>query len=373
MARDRFVAWCGQAGCNVSIDNAGNIFALRPGLRDAPVITTGRHLDTQPAGGRFDGIYGVLAGLEIVRTLNDGGVETEFPIAVVNWTNEEGVRYPGLLGSQAFTGRWTPQELKDLQSIDGSRFGADLQSIGYGGGPILRFPMQRYFELHIEQGPILEKKGDLIGIVTHVQGLRWFDVIVRGANRHAGTTPMDTRSDALVAAAEIIARLAALGRQHAPDARITVGRVTAEPNSPSTIAGLVRFVIDLRHPESAALDSLENQISVLGHEIACSNSTEFAMYRTTTSIEPIEFDEGCIACLENVAATLGLPHRRMISGALHDAAVIGRLVPSAMVFVPSRDGISHDPAEWSEPSHIEAGCNVLLHAMLTHAGAVTLR
>lgn len=370
-ARDRFASWCREAGCEVTVDAAGNIFAVRAGRRKAPPVATGSHLDTQPHGGRFDGIFGVLAGLEVVRTLADAGIETELPVAVIDWTNEEGVRYPGVCGSQAFAGRWTPAELRDLRSADGSRFGDDLARIGYAGAqPLGSFPMSAFFEAHIEQGPVLEEEGKVVGIVTRVQGLRWFEVTVKGADRHAGTTPMAARRDALVAAAKMVAALDNLGRVNAPDARVTVGSLTVEPNAPSTIPGLVRFVVDLRHPDSATLDRLEGEIAALCREAAAGHGEEVEERRIIT-VDPIDFDAGCVETIERAAKRLGLPHRRMLSGAIHDASIIGKLVPTAMLFVPSRDGISHDEAEWTEPAHLEAGANVLLHAMLARAGVAS--
>ena len=372
VARDRFTTWCRQAGCRVTVDQAGNIFAVRAGRRAGPPVTSGSHLDTQPHGGRFDGIFGVLAGLEVIRSLNDAGVETDLPVAVVNWTNEEGVRYPGLCGSQAFAGRWTVPELRDLPSVDGKTFGADLALIGYDGDqPVGSFPMSAFFEIHIEQGPILEQHAEIVGVVTRVQGLRWIEVTVTGADRHAGTTPMPARRDALVAAAKAIAALDRLARQNAPDARVTVGRLRVEPNSPSTIPGLARFVVDLRHPESATLDRLEGEIAALCRKAADEHSAEVEQRRIMT-VAPIDFDAGCIENIAQSASALGLPHRRMASGAIHDASVIGGIVPTAMIFVPSRDGISHDEAEWTEPAHLEAGCNVLLHAMLARAGVAAI-
>ena len=368
VARDRFTAWCREAGCEVSVDQAGNIFAVRPGHRSGAPVTSGSHLDTQPHGGRFDGISGVLAGLEVVRSLNDAGVETELPLAVVNWSNEEGVRYPGVCGSQAFAGRWTLRELRDLPSTDGSSFGADLAAIGYDGDlPLGEFPMRALIELHIEQGPILEQTGEIIGVVTGVQGLRWIEVTVRGADRHAGTTPMPSRRDALVAAAKSVVALDRLARHNMPDARVTVGRLNIEPNSPSTIPGLVRFVVDLRHPRSETLDRLEAEVAALCRQAADEHGAE-VLLRPIMTVEPIDFDAGCIETIARAVQALALPHRRMVSGGIHDASVIGKLVPTAMIFVPSRDGISHDEAEWTEPSQLEAGANVLLHAMLALAG-----
>lgn len=370
-ARDLFAEWCVAAGCTVEVDRAGNMFATRPGRRTAPPVATGSHLDTQPHGGRFDGIYGVMAGLEIIRTLNDANIETELPVAVVNWTNEEGVRFPaGILGSAAYAGRWSLDDLHRLVAIDGATFGDELKRIGYDGELDLGgFEMTAFYEAHIEQGPVLEREGIPVGIVTKVQGLRWIEMTVTGADRHAGTTPMDARSDALVAAAHMIVELEALGRTHAPDARVTVGRLDVSPNSGSTIPGGTRFNIDLRHPESEMLDRLEAEIGALCKAAAIRQSASVEI-RRVIEMPPVDFDEVCIADLDGAAGALDIPCRRMLSGALHDASPVSTIVPAAMIFVPCRDGISHNEAEWAEPVHLEAGCNVMLHAMLGRAGAV---
>jgi len=365
-ARDLFVAWCKEAGCRVSVDTVGNIFALRPGRAGSPVAM-GSHLDTQPHGGRFDGVYGVLAGLEVIRTLNDAGVATEHPLAVIDWTNEEGVRFAGgLMGSSAFadgtTSRWAQL------STDGRRFDEDLARIGYAGDQALGdFPMHAYLEAHIEQGPVLERSGGVIGVVTAAQGLRWYEVTITGRDRHAGTTPMDARNDALVAASEMVVGLDALGRACAPDARVTVGRLGVEPNAPSTIPGRATFLIDVRHPESATLDRLAETIGALCRDVADRRAVEAAV-RPTMEAPPVAFDPDCTLLVEAAARRLGYAFRRMPSGALHDACPISRLAPSAMIFVPSRDGISHNEAEWTDPEHLEAGANVLLHAALARAG-----
>lgn len=369
LARDLLAEWCIAAGCRIDVDKAGNMFATRPGRRAAPPVATGSHLDTQPHGGRFDGIYGVMAGLEVIRTLNEAEIETELPVAVVNWTNEEGVRFPaGMLGSTAYAGRWDLGDLRKLTAIDGAAFGDELKRIGYDGDLDLGgFEMTAFYEAHIEQGPVLEREKIPVGIVTKVQGLRWFEVTVTGADRHAGTTPMDVRSDSLVAAARTIVELEALGLANAPDARITVGRLDVSPNSGSTIPGETRFNIDLRHPDSAVLDRLEDEIATLCKAAAARQSAA-AVVRRVMEMPPVDFDETCIAQLERAAAALDIPSRRMLSGALHDASPVGTIVPAAMIFVPCRDGISHNEAEWAEPAHLEAGCNVILHAMLGRAG-----
>lgn len=368
-ARDKFAQWCAAAGCRVVVDRAGNMFATRAGSTSKPPVATGSHLDTQPHGGRFDGTYGVLAGLEVVRTLNDAGIDTALPVAVVNWTNEEGVRFPaGMLGSTAYAGRWKLDDLYALRSVDGARFGDELARIGYDGDVDLGgFAMTALYEAHIEQGPVLERENREVGIVTKVQGMRWYEVTVLGADRHAGTTPMDARRDSLVAAAQMITELERLGLSHAPDARITVGRLDVVPNSGSTIPGETVFNIDLRHPETTMLDRLEAAIEALCAETGTERSVEVRL-RRVTDMPPVDFDEGCIADLDRAAARLEISSRHMLSGALHDASPVATVVPAAMLFVPCRDGISHNEAEWAEPAHLEAGCNVLLHAMLARAG-----
>jgi N-carbamoyl-L-amino-acid hydrolase len=367
-ARDLFATWCREASCEVRVDQGGNMFAVRRGRHEGPAVAAGSHLDTQPHGGRFDGIFGVLAALEVVRTLEDRGIETERPTAVVNWTNEEGVRFAsGLIGSSAFAGDIGLEALHNDVSIDGKRFGDELARIGYLGDlPLGKFAMHAYFEPHIEQGPILEGAGQVIGIVTHVQGLRWFEVEVTGADRHAGSTPMAGRKDSLVAASRLVGALNELGLAHAPDARITVGRLEVEPNSPSTIPGRTRFNIDLRHPEMAMLDRLEQEIGRLC-EKGKAGGFEIALHRKF-ALPPTVFDQGCVEDVARAVARLGYSYRRMSSGGLHDACSIAAQVPCAMLFIPSRDGISHNEAEWSEPEHVEAGANVLLHAMLARAG-----
>ena len=282
-ARDLFVKWCREAGCDIAIDQAGNIFATRPGRNaDAPAIATGSHLDTQPHGGRFDGVLGVLAGLEVVRTLNDAGIETEKPVAAVNWTNEEGVRFPrGILGSAAYIGAIDVDSLHALQSTDGHVLGDELRRSGYLGDLAPgAFPMERFYEVHIEQGPVLEREGLPVGIVTAGQGIRWFEVVVDGEDRHAGTTPMDVRRDSLVVAADMIRDLHSLGNDHRPDARVTVGRLYVEPNAVSTVPGRTRFVIDLRHPDSGTLDRLEREIDALCRRAAAAGGCGVTVNRT---------------------------------------------------------------------------------------------
>lgn len=369
-ARDRLARWSVEAGASLATDKAGNMFAVRAGTEaGAALVATGSHLDTQPHGGKFDGAAGVLAGLEVLRTLAEHGIATRSPVAVVNWTNEEGVRFqPGVLGSSAFVGAIAVDELHKLTATDGAVFVDELKRIGYLGETLPgEVVIDSYFEVHIEQGPILEQAGIELGMVTRAQGIRWLEVEVIGADQHAGTTPMETRRDSLVAAADMFSALHDLGHAHRPHARVTVGRLFVEPNSVSTIAGRSRFVVDLRHPEAAMLDHLESAIQDICHASAADRGCTANIGRSMT-LDPIAFDEGCVADLETAARKFGYSTLRMLSGAGHDSCNLARVVPTAMIFVPSRGGISHNEAEWSAPEHLEASCNVLLHAILARAG-----
>ncbi len=371
-ARDLFAVWCRAAGLSLQSDRAGNMFALRPG-RDPSraVVTAGSHLDTQPHGGRFDGISGVLAALEAVEALNDAGIETEAPLAIINWTNEEGVRFaPGLLGSSWFAGRIADSALDDIRAPDGARFADEAARIGWRGG--MRptdLEIDSFFELHIEQGPILEDAGAQVGVVTSVQGLRWLDVAIIGRDGHAGTTPLDARQDALLAAGAVLVALRRTGLAAGPEARVSVGRLATATDGPSTIAGHADLVIDIRHPDAAALDRLAE---------ACSDACRAAAaeYGCTAEVSerfalpPQQFDPECVNLVEEAAKSLGLNYLRLPSGALHDAANIATLAPTAMIFVPCRDGVSHNVQEYAAPEDLAAGADVLLQAILARAGIV---
>lgn len=368
-ARDLFRSWCEKAGLTIRIDRAGNMFAVRPGSdMSVPMIVTGSHLDTQPHGGRFDGISGVLTALEVMETLNDAGVTTTAPIAVVNWTNEEGVNFaPGLMGSSWFVGRLSDDDVLSAPSRNGIDFEAEARDLGYlGTENPSDFNIGAYYELHIEQGPILENQQRQIGVVESVQGLRWLDVAVIGMDAHAGTTPMDQRQDSLQASARILVAINELGRQHAPDARVSVGYLKTHTDGASTIAGRTDFVIDIRHPDVDVLDSLAEEIQRLciveAHAQNCG-----AEVKLRTSVQPGAFDRDCVGHVEAAAASLNYPFMRMTSGALHDASNMTTIVPSAMVFIPCKDGISHNVNESAEPRDLAAGCNVLLRAVLASA------
>ena len=368
--RDLFSLWCREAGCELGMDQAGNIFARRPGRNDSlPAVATGSHLDTQPHGGKFDGIYGVLAGLEVVRALNDAKVETEVPIEVVVWTNEEGVRFkPPLAGSSAFAGLLEVADLHDAITLDGTRVGEDLAATGYLGEQAPGdHPLRCFIEAHIEQGPILEATGNSIGVVTGVQGIRWSTVVLTGQDAHAGTTPMTARQDALLGAAECIAELNRIAIARDECARLTVGRILVSPNSGATVPGKAEFIMDLRHPDTSVLDDLEARMHQAIRAIAASRGLGATVQRTIDK-PPTVFAQEVVDVIRDAAAELDCPHKDMLSGAGHDAMNLARVVPTGMIFVPCRDGVSHNEAESAEPADLAAGAQVLLCALLEFAG-----
>ncbi len=368
--RDCFVAWCEAAGCTISIDQMGNIFARRPGRDNslAPVVT-GSHLDTQPHGGKFDGVYGVLAGLEVVRSLNDHGIETEAPIEVAVWTNEEGARFaPAMVASGVFGGAFELDYALACADSDGKTMGEELERIGYAGDmPCGGRPFTANFEAHIEQGPILEAENKTVGVVTDVQGIRWFDVTVTGKDSHAGPTPMAVRRDALVGAARMVEAVNAIGLGNQPNACSTVGVLEVSPASRNTIPGEVYFSVDLRHPDGSFLDGMDTELRA-----ACAAIADDAGLGVTVEeiwySPPVAFDSNCVSAVRDAAGRLGYDHRDIISGAGHDAVYISRVAPTAMIFVPCADGLSHNEEESAESTDLAAGCAVLLHAMLDRAG-----
>ena len=368
-ARELLASWCRQAGLTVHVDGAGNMFAVRAGTdpRRAPV-GSGSHLDTQPHGGRFDGISGVLAALEVVETLNDEGIETAAPLVVVNWTNEEGVRYaPGLLGSAWYTGALDDEQLSRVKAADGTLFKQEAQERGWIGEGTEKFLLGAFLELHIEQGPILEQEVLDVGIVTTVQGLRWIDVDVVGTDAHAGTTPLDQRQDALLAAARMIAKLNDIGRSYGSAARVSVGQLRPATDGPSTIVGQASFVIDIRHPDAATLEKLSADCLAACKSTAEADGCEISVAERI-AVPPTAFDDACVAALERSAEANGYTYRRMASGALHDAANVAKVTPTAMIFVPCRGGVSHNVKEYASPEQLALGTNVLLHALLELAG-----
>jgi N-carbamoyl-L-amino-acid hydrolase len=369
-ARRLFIRWCEEAGCTVTVDRIGNIFARRPG-RDPtlPPIMTGSHLDTQPTGGRFDGAYGVMAGLEIVRTLNDLGYETTAPVEIVAWTNEEGSRFsPAMVGSGVFAGVFDlSYGLERPDNVSGVTLGAELERIGFAGAePAGARPVAAYFEAHIEQGPILEAAGLPVGVVTGAQGQRWYEVTVTGQEAHAGPTPMPRRKDALVGAARMIDAVNRIGLAHAPHACATVGFVQVSPNSRNTIPGRVFFTVDFRHPEEAVLTRMDRELRAACAAAAASQGLDAAV-EEFWHFPPTPFDPRLVGAVREAAAAQGYPHQDIVSGAGHDAVYMARVAPSAMVFVPCKGGISHNEIEDAEPADLTAGCNVLLNAVVETA------
>jgi N-carbamoyl-L-amino-acid hydrolase len=351
----------------------GSMFARRRGPDDnAPPVMLGSHLDSQPTGGKFDGALGVLGALEVVRTLNDHDIATRAPLEVVNWTNEEGCRFPpAMIASGVFAGAFDLEYGLSRQDHAGRTIGAELARIGYAGErPVGKRPAAALFELHIEQGPILEAEGQRIGIVTGGQGARWYDCAVTGAETHAGAAPMEGRRDALRAAAALLEDIYAIAHSHAPSGRATVGEFQAYPGSRNTVPGRVRFTVDLRHPDGATMDTMDHALRA-----AFERARGRAAGRLELDLDeiwyapPVAFDPACIEAVRQAAATLGLSAREIVSGAGHDAVYLARVVPTAMIFVPCKDGISHAEIEYASPAACADGANVLLHAALARANA----
>jgi N-carbamoyl-L-amino-acid hydrolase len=365
--RDWFRDQCEALGCTVSVDEVGNMFALRPGRRaDAKPIAIGSHLDTQPTGGKFDGVLGVLGGLEVLRTLHDLGYETNAPLLLVNWTNEEGSRFPpAMLGSGVFAKAFDRAYADRSEDRQGVRFGDALEAIGYRG-PVKagEVPIGAMFELHIEQGPILEAEGKVIGVVQGVQGIRWYDVTVTGRDAHTGSTPMSARRNALIGAARLVEAVDRIATA-SPPAVGTVGLLEVRPNSRNVIPGEVFFTIDFRHPESARLDRMEADLTRAIADVADQTGLTVDWKRIWES-PPVAFDADCIACVREGAEKAGLPARDIISGPGHDAAHVARVAPTTMIFVPCKDGVSHNEAESTTFDECAAGAQVLLNAVLAY-------
>jgi N-carbamoyl-L-amino-acid hydrolase len=369
--RDLFVRWCQEAGCSITVDKMGNIFARRPGSDPSlPPVTTGSHLDTQPTGGKFDGVFGVLAGLEVVRTLNDNEIETAAPIEVAVWTNEEGSRFaPAMVASGVFAGVFDLDYGHSRADVDGKTIGDELKRIGYLGEETPgAHPIRAFFEAHIEQGPILEAEKKTIGVVTGAQGQRWFEVTLTGSESHAGTTPMNRRRDALVAAARLVQAVNEIALAHPPHAVSTVGMMQVSPNSRNTIPGSVFLTVDLRHPDDHTLSAMEAELRAACAEI-CGPARIDADVDMIWYSPPIVFDKDCVGAVKQAAGTAGYGNMEIISGAGHDACYISRVAPTAMIFVPCEEGVSHNESESATPEDLAAGCNVLLYAMLERASA----
>ena len=370
--RDLVTRWAREAGMSVTVDKIGNVFMRRPGRNPAlPPVMTGSHIDTQPTGGKFDGNYGVLAGIEVVRTLNDHGIETEAPIEVAFWTNEEGSRFvPVMMGSGVFAKAFSLEHAYAARDTEGKTVREELERIGYiGEQEPGDHPIGAYFEAHIEQGPVLEDADITIGVVHGVLGIRWFDCTVSGMEAHAGPTPMALRRDALQVATLLMQEVVASALRHGPHGRGTVGMVQVHPNSRNVIPGQVKFSIDLRNSADALVDQQVAEVRAMAARLSTETGMTIAIEQVSSyAAQP--FDAGCVQAVQSAAEQLGLSHMPVVSGAGHDAIYAGQLAPAGMIFIPCKDGISHNEIEDAKPEHITAGCNVLLHAMLERAGLV---
>lgn len=370
--RDLVVGWAKQAGLTVTVDKIGNVFMRREGTNPAlPPIVSGSHIDTQPTGGKFDGNYGVLAALEVVRTLNDHNIQTEAPIEVAFWTNEEGSRFvPVMMGSGVFCGAFTLETAYAAKDTEGKSVKDELTRIGYlGTQEPGDHPIGAYFEAHIEQGPVLEDADKVIGVVPAVMGLSWYDCVVTGMEAHAGPTPMHLRKDALQVATKIMQEVVNIGNRYPPYGRGTVGMVQVFPNSRNVIPGEVKFSIDLRNINDELLNKMHEEILAFADKVSLDTGLKIQTERVSY-YPPCPFHPECVEAVRSATAKLGYTNMDVVSGAGHDAIYAARLAPAGMIFVPCKDGISHNEIEDARADHLEAGCNVLLHAMLERARVV---
>ena len=370
--RELFASWCKAAGCSIAVDEMGNMFARRPGTEDGlPPVMMGSHLDTQPTGGKFDGVLGVLGALEVVRSLNDLKLKTRYPIEIANWTNEEGSRFaPAMVSSGVFAGVYTKEFAYSREDPEGLKLGDELTRIGFKGDePVGKRPIHAFFELHIEQGPILEAEDVQIGVVTHGQGQRWYEIKLTGFESHAGSTPMPRRKDALLGAARIVELINRTALANAPLAVGTVGMLDVYPNSRNVIPGEVALACEFRHPDDAVLSAmdaaLKDGVEKITKEIGLTFDLKQIFY-----YQPVAFDKACVAAVRRAAEHFGFTHRDIVSGAGHDACYIARVAPTSMIFTPCVDGISHNEAEDIKQHWATAGANVLMHAVLEKAEVV---
>jgi len=370
--RDLVTGWARDAGLSITIDQIGNVFMRRDGEDNTlPPIMTGSHIDTQPTGGKFDGNYGVLAGIEVVRTLNDKGIRTRAPIEVAFWTNEEGSRFvPVMMGSGVFCGAFTLEHAYAATDTEGKTVGAELERIGYKGDQVPgQHPIGAYFETHIEQGPVLEDADKVIGVVPAVMGLSWYDCTVSGMEAHAGPTPMHLRKDAMQVAAQIIPEVVAIANRYPPYGRGTVGMMQVFPNSRNVIPGEVKFSIDLRNVNDELLNKMHEEMLAFVDKTSADTGLRIKIERVSY-YPPCPFHPDCVGAVRKATEKLGYSTMDVVSGAGHDAIYAARVAPAGMIFVPCKDGISHNEIEDAKQEHLEAGCNVLLHAMLDRAGVV---
>ena len=370
--RHLFARWCAAAGMTMGVDSMGNMFATRPG-EDAGALPVymGSHLDTQPTGGKYDGVLGVLGALEVVRSLNDLGIRTRHPIVVTNWTNEEGARFaPAMLASGVFAGLHTEAYAKSRSDPDGLRFGDELARIGWVGSEVVGArKIHAMFELHIEQGPILEAEGCTIGVVTHGQGLWWLEITLTGREAHTGSTPMALRVNAGLGMARVVERVHQIAMSHQPGAVGAVGQVKVFPNSRNVIPGKVIFTVDIRSPEQGKLDLMRGEVERAAFAVAAELGLGCAI-EPVGHFDPVTFDPGLVKVVRGAAQKLGYAHMDIVSGAGHDACWINRVAPTVMVMCPCVGGLSHNEAEEISPEWAAAGTDVLLHAVLEVAGVV---
>ena len=370
--RHLFKKWCDAAGLVTGVDRMGTMFARREGTDpDLPPVYVGSHLDTQPTGGKYDGVLGVLGGLEVIRTLDDLGIRTKHPIVVTNWTNEEGTRFaPAMLASGVFAGEHDLEWAYDRKDAKGLRFGDELERIGWKGDEeVGGRPMKAFFELHIEQGPILEDEGIDIGVVTHGQGLWWLQVTLTGKEAHTGSTPMPKRRNAGLGMARVTELVHEVAMDYQPDAVGAIGHVEVYPNSRNVIPGRTVFTIDIRTPNEKVLNEMRARIEA-GIETICEALDIGYEIEAVGHFDPVTFDEGCVKAVREAAERLGYTHRNIVSGAGHDACWINRIAPTAMVFCPCVDGLSHNEAEEISKEWAAAGADVLFHAVVETAEIV---
>jgi N-carbamoyl-L-amino-acid hydrolase len=369
VGRKLFQSWCEDAGCSMGLDKMGTMFARREGTDpDALPVYVGSHLDTQPTGGKYDGVLGVLGGLEIIRQLNDMNINTKHPIVVVNWTNEEGTRFaPAMVASGVFAGMHTLDWAYDREDADGKKLGDELKRVGYlGDEEVGARKMHAFFELHIEQGPILENENVDIGVVTHGQGLNWLQVTLTGRESHTGSTPMPMRINAGLGMARITELVNTIALGHAPNAVGAIGHCDVFPNSRNIIPGKTVFTIDFRHPDKAIISDMESKLREGAKKIADDIGLGMEIEQVG-GFDPVEFDKDCVSAIRNAAIRLGHSHRDLVSGAGHDACWINRVAPTAMVMCPCVDGLSHNEAEDISQEWATAGTNVLFHAVVETA------
>jgi len=371
--RHLFQRWCEAAGMTMGVDTMGNMFATRPGTDPKALpVYMGSHLDTQPTGGKYDGVLGVLGALEVVRSMNDLGIKTKHPVVVTNWTNEEGARFaPAMLASGVYAGIHTEDYAKGRRDMDGKVFGEELKRIGWEGTEkVGARKMHAMLELHIEQGPILEAEGKDIGVVTHGQGLWWLEITLTGKDAHTGSTPMRMRVNAGLGMARITERVHQIAMSHQPNAVGAVGQVKVFPNSRNVIPGKVLFTVDIRSPEQAKLDTMKGEVMRAAHAVAAELGLGCAI-EEVGHFDPVTFDADLVKIVRQSAENLGLSHMDIVSGAGHDACWVNRVAPTVMIMCPCVDGLSHNEAESISPEWAAAGTDVLLHAVLDVAEVVS--